>query len=67
MLPSRARGVSRVDDRRVLDGRVMDALAAAHDVAVQMIDTSIVRVHQHGACVSLRIGESTPQSASSPD
>jgi hypothetical protein len=25
----------------------MDALAAAHDAAVQMIDTSIVRVHQH--------------------
>ena len=30
----------------------MDALAAAHDTAVQMIDTSIVRVHQHGACIS---------------
>jgi hypothetical protein len=28
----------------------MDALATAHDAAVQMIDTSIVRVHQHGAC-----------------
>jgi hypothetical protein len=28
-------------------GRNMDALAAAHDAAVQMIDTSIVRVHQH--------------------
>ena len=27
----------------------MDALAAAHDAAVQMIDTSIVRVHQHVA------------------
>jgi hypothetical protein len=27
----------------------MEALAAAHDAAVQMIDTSIVRVHQHGA------------------
>ena len=25
----------------------MDALAAAHDAAVQIIDTSIVRVHQH--------------------
>src|SRR5215468_8447696 len=33
-------------------GRIIDALAAAHDAAVQMIDTSIVRVHQHGACVS---------------
>lgn len=30
----------------------MDALAAAHDAAIQMIDTSIVRVHQHGACIS---------------
>jgi DDE family transposase len=27
----------------------MSALAGAHDAAVQMIDTSIVRVHQHGA------------------
>src|SRR5262245_47426157 len=32
--------------------RIMDALAAAHDVAVQMIDTSIVRVHQHAACIA---------------
>ena len=30
----------------------MDALAGAHDAAVQMIDTSIVRVHQHGACLA---------------
>jgi hypothetical protein len=30
----------------------MDALAAAHDAAVQMIDTSIVRVHQHAACIA---------------
>lgn len=29
----------------------MNALAGAHDAAVQMIDTSIVRVHQHGACI----------------
>jgi transposase len=29
----------------------MNALAAAHDSSVQMIDTSIVRVHQHGACI----------------
>jgi hypothetical protein len=27
-------------------------LAAMHDAAVQMIDTSIVRVHQHGACIA---------------
>src|ERR1044072_7749827 len=33
-------------------GRIIDALATAHDAAVQMIDTSIVRVHQHGACVT---------------
>ena len=26
-------------------GRIIDALTAAHDAAVQMIDTSIVRVH----------------------
>jgi len=30
----------------------MDALAGAHDAAVQMIDTSVVRVHQHAACVA---------------
>ena len=30
-------------------GRIMDALAAAHDAAVRMIDTSVVRVHQHAA------------------
>lgn len=29
----------------------MEALASAHDKAVQMIDTSIARVHQHGACI----------------
>src|SRR5882672_5179032 len=32
--------------------QIMDALAAGHDAAVQMIDTSIVRVHQHGACIA---------------
>ena len=32
--------------------RIMDALAAGHDAAVQMIDTSVVRVHQDGACVA---------------
>jgi transposase len=31
---------------------IMNALAGAHDAAVQMIDTSIVRVHQHGACIT---------------
>jgi transposase len=32
--------------------QIMDALAAGHDAAAQMIDTSIVRVHQHGACIA---------------
>jgi len=89
MLPSKTRGVPRVDDRRVLNGifwvlrsgapwrdllssfgpyttcynrfvrwrragiwgQIMEALAGAHDTTIQMIDTSIVRVHQHGACI----------------
>src|SRR6187200_173204 len=33
-------------------GRIMDSLAGAHDAAVQMIDTSIIRVHQHAACIA---------------
>jgi transposase len=33
-------------------GSILSALAEAHDDAVQMIDTSIVRVHQHGACMT---------------
>jgi transposase len=33
-------------------GGIIDALSATHDAAVQMIDTSIVRVHQHGACIT---------------
>ena len=37
--------------------RIMDALAAAHDAAVQMIDTTIVRVHQHGACIANNSGQ----------
>jgi transposase len=32
--------------------KIMSAFAGAHDPAVQMIDTSIVRVHQHGACIA---------------
>jgi transposase len=90
MLPSKPRGIPRVDDRRVLNGifwvfrsgapwrdlpeiygprttcynrfvrwrqagvwdQIMEALTAAHDAAVQMIDTSVVRVHQHGACIT---------------
>ena len=30
----------------------MEALTAAHEAVVQMIDTSVVRVHQHGACIA---------------
>jgi hypothetical protein len=30
----------------------MKALTAAQDAAVQMIDTSMARVHQHAACIS---------------
>ena len=30
----------------------MNALTAGQDAAVQMIDTSIIRVHQHGACIA---------------
>jgi transposase len=100
MLPNKARGVPRVDDRRVLNGifwvlrsgtpwrdlpdcygpyttcynrfvrwrragvwgRIMNALAAAHDAAVQMIDTPIVRVHQHAACVARNKGQSMGRS-----
>jgi len=40
--------------------QIMDALAAGHDAAVQMIDTSVVRVHQHGAW-SFNPGSSTCQ------
>ena len=31
--------------------RIMDALAAGRDAAVEMIDTSVVWLHQHGACI----------------
>jgi transposase len=33
-------------------GKIMNALVGAHDAAVQIIDTSIVRLHQHGACIA---------------
>lgn len=32
--------------------RIMAGLSTTHDAAVQMIDTSVVRVHQHGSCVA---------------
>jgi len=46
-------------------GRIIEALAAAHDAAVQMIDTSIVRVHQHGACITRNRRQSKPNGADS--
>ena len=42
--------------------RIMDSLAAAHDTAVQMIDTSIVRVHQHAACIARNRSQSMGRS-----
>ncbi len=41
-----------VGDGQAFWDRIMEALAAAHDTVVQMIDTFIVRVHQHGACIA---------------
>ena len=32
--------------------KIMSAVAGAHDIAVQMIDTSIVRVHQHASWIT---------------
>jgi len=43
-------------------GRIMEALAGANDTAVQMIDTSIVRVHQHAACVARNRSQSMGRS-----
>lgn len=33
----------------------MNAFAGTHDAAVQMIDTSIIRVHQHAACITRNV------------
>ncbi len=87
LLPTKVRGVPRVDDRRVLNGilwrlrtgapwadiperygptttcynrfvrwrkagvwsRILEAVSAAYDGDIQMIDSSSIRVHQHGA------------------
>ena len=38
--------------------RIMRALATTHDASVKMIDTSIVRVHQHAACIARNRGQS---------
>jgi hypothetical protein len=39
---------------------------AAHDAAVQMIDTSIVRVHQHGARITLNVANASPSGPGAP-
>ena len=87
LLPTKVRGVPRVDDRRVINGilwrfragtpwrdvperygprttlynrfvrwraagiwdRILDAVSDAYDGDIVMIDSSCVRVHQHGA------------------
>jgi transposase len=87
LLPTKVRGVPRVDDRRVINGilwrfragtpwrdvperygprttlynrfvrwraagiwdRILDAVSEAYDGDMVMIDSSCVRVHQHGA------------------
>ena len=43
-------------------GGIMNALAAKKDAAVQMIDTSIIRVHQHAACIARNKGQSMGRS-----
>jgi hypothetical protein len=43
-------------------GRIMNALSTDYDAAVQMIDTSIVRVHQHGSCVARNKSQSMGRS-----
>src|ERR1700723_2494997 len=48
--------------RAVVWSRIMSALATTHDAAVQMIDTSIVRAHQHAACVARNRGQSMGRS-----
>ena len=40
----------------------MSALATTHDASVQMIDTSIVRVHQHAACIARNKSQSMGRS-----
>jgi len=42
--------------------RIMEGLTAAHDAAVQMIDTSVIRVHQHRACTATNAGQNMGRS-----
>ncbi len=55
LLPNKPRGVPRVDDRRVrwrkagVWDRMMDAITAAYDGDIQMIDSTSIRAHQQAA------------------
>jgi hypothetical protein len=55
LLPNKPRGVPRVMTDACSTAsfgsyaRARNALTTGHEAAVQMIDTSIVRVHQHAA------------------
>ena len=72
MLPNKARGTTCYNRfvrwRRAgeLWGRIMHALAAAHDAAVQIIDTSIVRVHQRAATRYDKLAANERPAASRP-
>jgi transposase len=46
--------------------RLMDAVVKAHDGKVQMIDSSIVRVHQHASGVKKRVEMWAEAEAASP-
>ncbi len=47
--------------------KIMNALAAAHDAKVEMIDTSMVRVHQHAACIADSASQSVGRSRGRAD
>jgi hypothetical protein len=46
LLQNKPRGLRRVNDRRVLHGIFGSCVQARHGA------TSVVRVHQHGACIA---------------
>ena len=57
LLPNNSRGIERVDDRRVINGILWRFRTGSswrdvperYDGEIVMIDSSSVRVHQHGA------------------
>jgi transposase len=100
ILPTKPRGIPRVDDRRVLNGifwvlrsgapwrdlprcfgpyttcynrfnrwgkagiwdGILNAVANARNAEVQMLDTTIVRGHQHGACAKQTVATNVGRS-----